>query len=351
MNNSLLLSLLRGWWIKVDKQGDCFWEYKVDYMLDGISIIICCYNSDWIIRRNLAALTQQQLRPEILWEVILVDNCCTDDTVAAAQAEMEGSKVNFRIVEERKAGLAYARRKGINEVQYRYVIYCDDDNLLCPTYVQTVYDMLAGNPRLGAVSGMGIAEFECEPDPRLYDRLGGYAVGSQAKNTIDLWGAGVGLRTEVVKEIYDTQKCYLIGRKGTKLLAGDDTELVYSVVLRGYTIKGMDEISYTHVLAARRLTWEYFSNMCKGFDLSQPILQTMRRVIHDVPFSEILKEQYYAYKALLYNIVYFKKPDAKENREQILKTLKNFNYWGIFTIARLYFDMKRIKKSHRSSLL
>lgn len=315
-------------------------------MQDGISIIICCYNGDWIIRRTLDALKHQLIRPEVHWEVILVDNCCTDETVVSAQTEMEGSRVSFRIVEEKKPGLVYARKKGINEVQYRFVIYCDDDNLLCPTYVQTIYDMLSGDCRLGAVGGMGIAEFECEPDPRLYDKLRCYAIGSQANNTIDLWGAGVGLRTEVVREIYETQKCYLIGRKGLNLLAGDDTELVYNIVLRGYTIKGIDEISYTHVLPAKRLNWEYFTKMCEGFDQSRPILSTMRRVILDAPFSDIIKEQYYTYKALLYHVLFYKKPEAKKKRETLLKSIRNFNYWGIITISHLYFDMKCIKNSY-----
>lgn len=319
-------------------------------MQDGISIIICCYNSGWIIGRTLAALKLQQIRPEIQWEVILVDNCCTDDTVAAAQTEMEGSKVNFRIVEERKAGLAYARRKGINEVQYRYVIYCDDDNLLCPTYVQTVYDMMSEDESLGAVGGKGIAEFCADPDPYVLEQIGGYAVGSQANNDKyrALWGAGLTLRTQLVREVYDTQKCYLVGRKGGQLLSGDDTELVYGMVARGYNIKGTDEVSYIHVLAAHRLTEEYCKRMNEGFKLSAPMLAIMRNALSGKNYwYSVLEERYLYVKEFLFNILrlLLLRPFACQNLQDIHYCHKYFSYWGVIRLSRVYWQMRRTMKN------
>ena len=43
-------------------------------MFQGISIVICCYNSAWIIERTLAAIRMQVMPVNLDWEVVLVDN-------------------------------------------------------------------------------------------------------------------------------------------------------------------------------------------------------------------------------------------------------------------------------------
>lgn len=322
-------------------------------MQDGISIIICCYNSGWIIGRTLAALKLQQLRPEIQWEVILVDNCCIDDTVANARTEMEGSDVNFRIVEEKKAGLAFARRRGINEVQYSYVIYCDDDNLLSPTYVQTVYDILNNDKSLGAVGGKGVAEFVVEPEPYVLEHIRSYAIGSQSDNTNlqGLWGAGLGLRTSVVREVYDTQKCYLVGRNGKQVLSGDDTELVYGVVAREYNIKGLDDISYIHVLAPHRLTEKYCRKMHEGFSLAAPILSTIRNALSgETYWNSVIIPRYLFLKGIVFNLIRLLlfRPYALQNINDICKCNKYHFYWGVICISKVFLQTRRVMNNHQT---
>lgn len=312
-------------------------------MQDGISIIICCYNSGWIIRRTLDALKKQHKRPEVRWEVILVDNCCTDDTVAAVRTEMEGSNVNFRIVEEKKSGLAYARRKGINEVRYSYVIYCDDDNLLCPTYVQTVYDMLSSNPRLGAVGGKGIAEFQVEPAQIVKENLENYAVGSQMYHKDWLFGAGVGLRTSLVKEIYENQHCYLVGRKGNQLLSGDDSELVMSIFNRGFKVHPTDNIYYTHVLKDSRLTEDYFKRMRKGLELPLPMFDAMRCAMYNKPFNDYLVNYFYQYKHVLWSLWNCTNSDASDIRKQSISYITNTHHWGLYRLWRVYKEWRNIR--------
>ena len=81
----------------------------------GVSVIICCYNSAWIIQRTLESLKTQRFRFSIPYEIVLVDNKCTDNTVAIAEDTMENGEIDFKIVRENKPGLANARRKGIKE--------------------------------------------------------------------------------------------------------------------------------------------------------------------------------------------------------------------------------------------
>lgn len=316
----------------------------------GISVIICCYNSAWIIRRTLESLKEQRFPVPLPYEILLVDNKCTDDTIAIAEEVMKDGLVDFSIIKEDKPGLAYARRKGIREAKYEYVIYCDDDNLLCPDYVSTVASIFDKMPKVGAIGGRGIAEFEIEPAAIVKKHLACYAVGSQLEHKNWLWGAGLALRTELVKDIYNNQKCYLVGRKGHQLLSGDDSELVMSIVLRGYKTIALDEIFYIHVLKAERLSEEYFHRLFKGLTLPHPVLGTLQAVINNIRFRDAIKEYTHFIKRYVKYWILWWKPLSKQKRELALKETENYRYWGIIRLHRMYRQWVAIKRKWHSQL-
>ena len=315
----------------------------------GISVIICCYNSAWIIRRTLESLKEQRFLASLPYEILLVDNRCTDNTIAIAEEVMKDGLVDFSIIKENKPGLAYARRKGIREAKYEYVIYCDDDNLLCPDYVSTVVSFFDKMPEVGAVGGRGIAEFEIEPAAIVKEHLECYAVGSQLEHKDWLWGAGLAMRKELVKDVYNNQKCYLVGRKGDKLLSGDDSELVMSIVLRGYKTFALDEIFYIHVLKAERLSEEYFHRLYKGLTLPHPVLGTLQAVINNIRFRDAIKEYTHFIKRYFKYWILWWKPLSKQKRELALKETENYRYWGIIRLNCMYRQWEAIKRKWMES--
>lgn len=313
----------------------------------GISVVICCYNSAWVIRRALEALKGQKLDSSIPYEIVLVDNRCTDDTVAVAEETMQGVDVDFRVVREDNPGLANARRKGIREVKYEYVIYCDDDNLLCPDYVATMVNVLDGMPDVGAVGGRGVPEFEVEPATVVKENLECYAVGSQLEHKDWLFGAGLALRTSLVRDVYDNQECYLMGRRGKELLAGDDSELVLSMVLRGYKVYATDAVWFTHVLKAERLTETYYYRLYDGFQLSSPVIEAMRAAIYETGFREILKDYHRCCKDFLKYSILRRHSGAYGKRNGAKDRIKRIDFWGLNRLYKIYRSCLRIKNANR----
>lgn len=312
----------------------------------GISVVICCYNSAWVISRTLEALKEQHFRSPVPYEIVLVDNRCTDDTVAVAESAMKGGEIDFRIIKENRPGLANARRKGIKEVKYEYVLYCDDDNLLCPDYVATMVEVLDSMPDVGAVGGKGIAEFETEPAEIVKNHLDCYAVGSQLEHKDWLFGAGVTLRTALVRNVYENQKCYLMGRKGKELLSGDDSELVMSMVLRGYKVYATDDVYYKHVLKAERLTEEYFYRLYEGLIIPIPVFNVMRAVINNVSFFDSIEEYIYYFKREVKYSFLFWKPLSRRKRKEAYDNLRAFRYWGLIRLYGIYYQWGKIKKTY-----
>ncbi len=313
----------------------------------GVSLIICCYNSGWIIEQTLNALKEQIVKESLHWEIILVDNCCTDNTVELALRTMKDCDISFVIAHESKAGLANARRRGISVAHYDIVIYCDDDNLLSERYVNTMHDLMRSDSSIGAAGGMGIAEFQAPPAQIVVDNIGNYAVGSQIGHDCWLYGAGVTLRTALVREVYNHQKCYLMGRKGNELLSGDDTELVMSMVVRGYKIAPTDDVTFIHVLKAERLSEEYYQRLVVGLYRPIPVFEMFRMVINNVPFK-VFRDKYLLWKKAYWGSwLKFWRSKSKDVRNQNKALLAPYEFWGFFTLWKIYREWTEIKNNHK----
>src|SRR6478735_6421240 len=142
-----------------DKLSDRYNSFIMDTVKNkGISVIVCCFNSSARIRETLRALCAQELDASLDCEIILVDNASTDNTSEVAYAVWKNSntRISLRIIPEMRPGLAYARRKGIKASLYNYLIFCDDDNWLEDTYVQTAFSILDKDQRIAACGGKGI---------------------------------------------------------------------------------------------------------------------------------------------------------------------------------------------------
>src|SRR6266702_4592754 len=93
------------------------------------SIIICAFNARGRIRETLEHHCLLDYPTECM-EIILVDNSSTDgasDFVNSLWKSLKSS-VSLRIVSESNLGLNFARKRGIQEAKFDYIVFCDDDN-------------------------------------------------------------------------------------------------------------------------------------------------------------------------------------------------------------------------------
>ena len=315
---------------------------------DGVSVIICCYNSEWIIARCLEALKAQVLPKNLHWEVVLVDNNCSDSTVAVALDTMRESSIQFSVLQEPVAGLMNARKCGIANARYRYCIYCDDDNLLSSNYVAYMYDVMSSMSEIGAAGGKGIPEYQCIPDPRVVKWPKGYAVGSQLEHPNYLFGAGLTLRTDVVRTIFTKFPSTLVGRQGETLLSGDDLELVNYVKLMGYKLYPTDDVEYIHVLKANRLTEEYRLKMYEGLMLSLPVGDMMNMALKDESVLDYIMSYFKSEIILfLYSLIFWRKQDISKLRDFVHRV----RFWGIFRLLSVYRNCVNVKRNYSHSEL
>ncbi len=236
----------------------------------GVSVIICCYNSAPRLQQTLAHLAAQEVDNELLWELIIVDNNSTDDTAQFTKNEWTNleQNVSLKIVEESKAGLSYAREKGAATASYDILIFCDDDNWLEKSYLQTTFTLMQSNKKIGIAAGQSTGAFEIEK-PGWFDRFGqAYAIGHPLKESgiandrTYLAGAGMITRKSILQKLKSFDYTPVISdRSATNLISGGDAELCLAIMYMGYDLYYEEKLQFTHFMTTPRLQWSYCVKM------------------------------------------------------------------------------------------
>lgn len=249
-----------------------------------VSVVICCYNSEARIRATLESLVAQDIPETICWEVILVDNNCTDRTVEVAHAVWSLERVPLRVVEESTPGLSSARDCGVGHSDGRYVLFCDDDNWLAPDYLRLAHEYLNKHPDYAAIGGWGDVVSDPDVDiPEWFEQFETkYACGKTGRegDVDNLVGAGMFIRKDALDDLRSSAfKSLLSDRKGTALSSGGDLELSLALRIRGWKLYFSEAMYFKHYMPVGRLTEEYLLRMSHGHGCSRPILSEYRRLV------------------------------------------------------------------------
>lgn len=98
-----------------------------------VSIIMPAYNSGLWICETIASV---QAQTHINWELIIVDDASTDNTVELVKSEQEKDSRIMLIVSDENSGVAKARNRALREAKGRFVAYLDSDDLWVNTKLE-----------------------------------------------------------------------------------------------------------------------------------------------------------------------------------------------------------------------
>lgn len=109
-----------------------------------ISVVIPVLDDARLLERCLASLGRQT-RPAD--EIVVVDNGCTDDSVAVAQ------RFGATVVTEPRPGITAASACGFDVARGEIIARCDADSVLPTTWLERIERTLAASPDAVAVTG------------------------------------------------------------------------------------------------------------------------------------------------------------------------------------------------------
>ncbi|MGE9269975.1 MAG: glycosyltransferase [Verrucomicrobiales bacterium] len=244
-----------------------------------LSVCICTYNGEKRIPLVIRALKEQDFDCED-WEVIIVDNASTDETLNVAKKLIsEELECRSKVVLERNPGLSHARSCAANEAQGDVVCFLDDDNIPARDWVSSVSSAFCKFENAGVIGGKVLPRWEVPPPP-LAEAVAPFALAicdlGDKEQRIDhegggIVGAGMCIRTKLLREIYNDPKspARVTGRIGNNLMSGED--LVISILARekGWECWYVPSMSINHCLPASRTTKEYLLRLYDGIGRGQ----------------------------------------------------------------------------------
>jgi glycosyltransferase involved in cell wall biosynthesis len=104
-----------------------------------ISILVCCYNRAQILPETMESVFAQEYHPV---EIIVLDDGSTDDT--AELMESYGDKIRY--FKQENQGIAVTRTNACRLAKGEYIAFQDDDDIMPPDRIDTLYKALSRYP-------------------------------------------------------------------------------------------------------------------------------------------------------------------------------------------------------------
>ncbi|MDO4497752.1 MAG: glycosyltransferase [Bacteroidales bacterium] len=134
-----------------------------------ISIIIPVYNVATYIEDCMQSICQQTFKD---FEVILVDDCGQDNSIALAVAVLQQHGIEPVVLHHQKnRGLSAARNTGMEVAQGEYVFFLDSDDQLTPVCLASLLpeaEKTHADMTFGAFETFGDEHRQCHTDGSLY---------------------------------------------------------------------------------------------------------------------------------------------------------------------------------------
>jgi hypothetical protein len=191
----------------------------------SLTIIICTHNRSGLLAKLLDSLLQQTIASDC-YDILVVDNRSTDDTVEVVESYKNRFN-SIRYVYEPEIGLNHARNTGVENAKTSWLGFLDDDGWVDKDWCQAVFRIIEeASDKLVALGGPIVPDFEVPP-PRWFspdletffdDRKRGWL--DPEKQTLNFGGGNMVMRRDALLEAggFDPS----IGMKGHTLgLAGE----------------------------------------------------------------------------------------------------------------------------------
>ena len=250
-----------------------------------LTVAIPTYNGANKFPQVLEKLRSQTGTENIQWEILVVDNNSTDNTLQVVrdyQAKWT-EDIPLRYCFEGEQGLAFARQRAIQEATGEIVGFLDDDNLPASNWVSAAYSFGKEHPNAGAYGGKIRGSFEVEPPENIKEIVFYLALVNRGSKPVKYQprkngvppGAGIVVRKTAWEENVPP-RLLLIGRVGKYILSGEDAEALLYIHRGGWEVWYNPEMEIEHVIPSGRLEKSYLTSIMSGVGLCRHHLRMLQ---------------------------------------------------------------------------
>mgnify|MGYP002620975778 CR=1 FL=1 len=242
------------------------------------TVVVCSYNREKYIADAIKSLLNQSLDKR-LYEILIIDNNSTDSTgeIARDYVQKYESTHQIRYVKETNQGLCFARNRGIQEAQGKFIVYMDDDGIADPNFLEVQHHFLTDFDYVIGLGGKIIPRY-VDGKPKWIDGiLEGLVSKVDHGDKVFQYtgkkypvGCNMTYRKDILEQVgmFDTG----IGQVGDNLVRGDETELYERIKKLNRPVYYLPKSRVEHVIEKNRLTRDHIRKMSEGVGIGRRIL-------------------------------------------------------------------------------
>jgi len=255
-----------------------------------VTVGICTWNRASLLDQTLTRMHSLQVPRGAEWELLVVNNNCTDDTDQVL--EKHSPKLPLRRLFEPRQGLSHSRNCLMDAAETDLVLWTDDDVLVDAHWLSAYVEAAKEWPEVTFFGGPVDPWFASQP-PRWIgtnlDLIGGaFALLDHGSETRPLeprmtpYGANMGMRLAAVRGFHFDPR---LGRKGTDMLSEEETDFFRRLVGAGHSGLWVGSARVRHYIPADRLYKRYVSRFFEGVGRTDAMLREVegKRRILGVP--------------------------------------------------------------------
>lgn len=237
-----------------------------------VTVAICTLNHADSLRRTLESLTTMSIPNELNWEVIVVNNGCTDNTDGVV-GEFAGH-LPLRLAVEPERGVARARNRAVDLASGDYIIWTDDDVVVDPGWLIAYIAAFKRRPEAAVFGGRIVPHFETQVPKWVSDGkvlldtvFARRDLGDQERplwgpdGVFAPWGPSFAVRAAEQREFRFNTK---LGPGPGQRRRGDETDVILRIMRSGATGYWVPDASVEHHIRDDMLTIDYISEYYKA---------------------------------------------------------------------------------------
>ncbi len=233
-----------------------------------LTVAICTWNRASLLDRTLARIAQDETTG-LEWEVLVVNNNCTDDTDAVIARHQRHLPV--RRILERRQGLSNARNAAAMAARGDLIVWTDDDVLVGDGWLRAYERAARLYSESSFFGGPIVPEFEGAAPKWLMAALphvgGVYGTLDLGVETHELtpsalpFGGNFAVRTAIQRSyLYDPD----VGRIGKGMLSGEETTVMLRMLGDGYSGQWLPDATLQHFVPRERQTARHIRRYHSG---------------------------------------------------------------------------------------
>lgn len=227
-----------------------------------LTVVICTWDRSRLLRRCLEALCRVSPPSRAGWEILVVNNNCTDDTSEVVRSF--SGRLTVREAHEPLPGLSRARNRAIQEAAGTFICWIDDDILVDEGWLQAYEEAIASAPLDGIFGGPIQPIFEGER-PEWLDQalpaIGGVFgvmpvhVGRIERRSSSIpFGGNMVVRTDLLRRRpFDPR----LGRTAGNMMAGEEGMVLRELLAEGVTGQWVPEARVRQIIPPRMQTIDH----------------------------------------------------------------------------------------------